>query len=133
VRVFADRAVARRPIARGAVIGSTDIEAVRAAVADAPLRELPSASALAGARARRAIEPGTVVRPSDVIRRRLVEPGDTVTAVVRVGPVEVSATFRAADGGDAGDCIRLVNPDTRRFVRGRVVNAGFVEVTDDRD
>ncbi len=42
--------------------------------------------------------------------------------------MEVTATFVAADGGDAGDVIRVVNPDTKRYLRARVVKPGLVEV-----
>jgi flagella basal body P-ring formation protein FlgA len=51
-----------------------------------------------------------------------------VLVVAAVGAVEVSATFVAADGGAAGDLIRVMNPDTRRYVRGRIVKKGLVEV-----
>jgi flagella basal body P-ring formation protein FlgA len=52
--------------------------------------------------------------------------------VAAAATVEVTAMFVAADGGAVGDVIRVVNPDTRRYLRGRVRDDGLVEVIDGR-
>jgi flagella basal body P-ring formation protein FlgA len=72
------------------------------------------------------------VLPGAVTTRRVVEPGDPVTAVVPGAAVEVSAEFVAADGGQIGAVIRVVNPATKRYLRGRIVKEGVVEVTHGR-
>ena len=54
--------------------------------------------------------------------------GQKITATARVGSVEVSSIFIAVDSGAAGDVIRILNPDTKRTLRARVVSTGLVEV-----
>jgi flagella basal body P-ring formation protein FlgA len=128
VDVVADHATTRHGIARGHTIVAADLEPVRGPLRGLPLRATPTAAMLAGARALRPIAAGAVVLPSFVAMRRAVEAGDRVTVVAVSGDVEVSATFVAADGGAIGATIRVLNPDTRRLIRGRVVGDGLVEV-----
>ena len=55
-----------------------------------------------------------------------------MTVVASAGAVEVTAAMVASDGGQPGDVIRVMNPDTKRFLRARIVKAGIVEVVDGR-
>jgi len=128
VTVVQSHAVVRRPILRGYPVAEEDVQAVRAAIIGTPLSRIPSASEVVGARALRPMDPGTVVLRTFVAIRRTVEPGDAVTVIALAGTIEVSATFVAADGGEVGDTIRLRNPGTQKYVRGRIVKAGVVEV-----
>lgn len=128
IHVVIDHAVTCRPVERGQRLSADDVEAVRTEVQDSPIRHMPTAVDLVGARALRAMAPGTTVLATFAKIRRIVEPGDRVTVVAEAGAVEVTATFVAADGGDAGDEIRVVNPDTKRYLRARVVKPGLVEV-----
>jgi flagella basal body P-ring formation protein FlgA len=93
---------------------------------------LPTVDGLVGAKALRPLAAGTAVQASFVQVRRIIEPGDKVTAVAGAGAIEVTATLVAADGGGIGDVIRVVNPETRRYVRARIVRSGFVEVMHER-
>ena len=130
--VIGDRVVARHEIARGRKLTADDLESVHGEIANVPMRRLPTAVELVGAKALRPMDAGTTVLPGFVLRRRAVEPGDRVTATAAGGAVEVTAEFTAADGGAIGDVIRVVNPETKRFVRGRIVKEGLVEVVDGR-
>ena len=51
-----------------------------------------------------------------------------VRAVARVGEVEVSATMTAVQDGVEGAVIRVVNKESRRELRAKVVEPGVVEV-----
>jgi len=93
-----------------------------------PIRALPTAAALAGGKALRPIAQGAVVLQEFVAVRRAVEPGDVVTVVALSGDVEVAAELVASDGGRPGDVVRVMNPDTRRVLRARVLRPGYVEV-----
>jgi flagella basal body P-ring formation protein FlgA len=126
--VVADRPVVARSLERGTRMGPEDFTLVRGPITAMTLRRLPSPGELDGARTRRALEAGESVGPNDVILRRAVEPGDRVTVVAVSGPVEVSATLVASDGGDPGDIVRVVNPETKRNLRTRVIERGRVEV-----
>jgi flagella basal body P-ring formation protein FlgA len=126
--VVADHATTVVAIGRGHTIDLEDLTPRRAALRDVPMRLISSAAMLAGARALRPIPAGALVQTSFVAMRRAIEPGDPVTAVAIAGPIEVSATLVAADGGAIGATIRVVNPDTRRVIRGRIVGDGKVQV-----
>ncbi len=122
----------KRAVGRGHVIAAEDVEAVRTELQGTPIRPVPTIDQVAGARALRPIPQGATVLSGFVAIRRAIEPGDKVTVVATSGAVEVTAEFVAADGGRVGDTIRVVNPDTKKYVRGRVVRKGLVEVINER-
>ena len=124
--------VATRNVARGESLKPEDLDESRRVITDVPLRRLPQLSELVGSRALRVLPAGEAVPGNAVAIRRKVEPGDPVTVVAASGAVEVTATFVAADGGQTGAVIRVVNPETRRFLRGRVLSNGKIEVIDGR-
>ncbi|MEO7191701.1 MAG: flagellar basal body P-ring formation chaperone FlgA [Vicinamibacterales bacterium] len=132
LRVIGAPVVARRTLARGATIGASDVAAERGVVSGVPLRRLLAIDEVVGTRVLRAIQAGDVVLATSVTGRRAIEPGDGVTVRVGTGAVEVTASMVAADGGRAGDVIRVVNPATRRYLRARVVKKGLVEVINGR-
>lgn len=128
VRVTVDHVIAARDIARAETLGAADVTSRRDELRGIPLRRLPQLAEVVGARALRPIPAGGVFLPGAVALRRIVEPGDQVTAVARAGDAEISATFIAADGGDPGDVIRVNNPESRKQIRARVLSPGLVEV-----
>jgi flagella basal body P-ring formation protein FlgA len=132
VVVTAPHAVVKQPIVRGQALAATDIDTAEGALAGIPLVRVPAAADVVGTRALRPMASGTVILASFVQIRRAVEPGDTVTVVALAGVIEVTARFLAADGGNVGDAIRVRNPDSHTFVRGRIVKAGMVEVIYER-
>jgi flagella basal body P-ring formation protein FlgA len=132
IRVVATYATTTHSISRGQVLKADDIAEAKSELRDLPLRRLPTVDGLVGAKALRPLAAGTAVQASFVQVRRIIEPGDKVTAVAGAGAIEVTATLVAADGGGIGDVIRVVNPETRRYVRARIVRSGFVEVMHER-
>jgi flagella basal body P-ring formation protein FlgA len=129
VRVTIDQVITRHAIARGDTIDTDAVENVRREAAGLPLRRLPSVADVVGSRALRPMAAGAVVLPGSVFVRRAVEAGDRVTVVARAGTAEVTASLVAADGGEPGEVVRMVNPATRREIRGRVIARGMVEVS----
>lgn len=128
LRVVGEHVVARRDLRRGHTVASDDVSVVRGELTDAPLRRLPTGDQVLGSRVLRPVPADSIVLPGAVVVRRAVEPGDKVTAVAASGAIRVTATLTATDGGEAGDVIRLLNRDTRRSLRGRIVRTGVVEV-----
>ncbi len=128
VSVVVPHVVVRQPIARGQSVLAGAIEEVRTELTGTPVTRLPTAAEVVGARALRPIARGLIVLPGFVVLRRAVESGDVVSLIARVGEVEVAATCVAIDGGRLGDTIRLRHPNTRTYVRGRVISPGVVEV-----
>lgn len=132
LHVIGDHVVTRRAIDRHETLSGEDVSVVRGELRDVPLRRLPTGAQVIGSRVLRPMNAASVVLPGSVAIRRAVEPGDAVTVVAIAGAIEVSATLTAADGGNPGDVIRVVNTDTRRSLRGRVVQEGLVEVRHER-
>lgn len=124
------RTVARlvAPVARGARIGREMVEAVTEPLDGRPLSALPTPVEVVGARALRDLQAGELLTPGVVRVDPLVSSGQRVTLVARVGGVVVEAQGIAAQDGGLGDTVRLVNADSKRPLRGRVVDAGRVEV-----
>jgi flagella basal body P-ring formation protein FlgA len=132
VRVTVDHVRTAHPVLAGAVLAAEDFVAVHEAVTGLPFRRLPIAAEVLGARALRSLAAGDVIQSGFIVAPLVVHAGETVTAIARIGGVEVSARFVAADNGRAGDVVRVVNPETKRTVRARVVTSGTVEVLNER-
>lgn len=128
VHVIVPHAIARHAIDRGRVLTDEDIVAEHGEVTDLPIRRVPAVADLVGARTLRVIAASELVLSSAVAIRRAVQTGDPVTVIAVAGAVEVSAEMVAADSGDLGDIVRVVNSATRQSVRGRVIGIGRVEV-----
>jgi flagella basal body P-ring formation protein FlgA len=132
IEVVGPQVVTTRTVDRGESLTVEDLQVVRSEIVGVPLQRLPALEELVGARALRRLPAGETVLANAVTVRRTVEPGDRVTVVAAAGAVEVTASFVAADGGGPGAVIRVVNPATRRYLRGRVTHEGTVEVLDGR-
>jgi flagella basal body P-ring formation protein FlgA len=136
LKVIATHLVTREEIGRGHAVEAAMVEERRTELKGIPLARLVARSEALGARALRPIPAGSIVLPSLIAMKRLVEAGQAVTVIALAGPIEVSATFVAADGGGIGDVIRVKNPESRRFIRGRIVRAAapfpIVEVINER-
>jgi flagella basal body P-ring formation protein FlgA len=132
ITVTSPLVVTTRLVTRGEVLTTEDLSSAPRVLTDLPIRRLPQLAELVGSRTLRDLPAGEPVPGNAVALRRKVEPGDAVTVVAAAGAVEVTARFVAADGGQPGAVIRVVNPETRRFLRGRVRNDGTIEVIDGR-
>jgi flagella basal body P-ring formation protein FlgA len=119
---------AARFMPRGATLGDGDIVDRRDEIVEGPLRVPPSASAVSGCRVLRDIQAGAAVTAASVMAKLAVRTGQTVTAVSRASGIEVSASMVAADSGNPGSIIRVVNRDTRRALRARIISTGIVEI-----
>jgi len=132
IEVVVTHTVVKSEIARGHAIDAASIEEIKGVLTNVPLSRVVTRAQALGTRALRPIAPGTVLTPVYLALRRVVEPGDTVVVTALVGTVEVNATFIAVDGGAVGDAIRVRNPQTRKYIRGRILKAGAVEVIHER-
>lgn len=119
---------AARALARGEVIGADDVLERTGPLDDVPLRALPERASLLGAKLARDVAAGDVL--TDIVVRPvpLVQSGDEVTIRARVDGVEAQGRAIAAQSGGAGALIQVVNPETRRMLKGRVVGRSEVEV-----
>jgi len=130
VAVVVDYVCASRPLSAGQAITAEDLTPVRGAVTGVPFRRLPTMVDLVGGRALRSLAASEVIQSGFIQAVPLVRAGQAITATAHIGMVEVSSTFTAVDNGAKDDVIRIVNPETKRTLRARVVGTGLVEVID---
>jgi len=128
VTVTAPITRATTAIRRGELVSAASVESVQQPLSGLPLRRMPAAAELVGAKALRDIAPGEQLSAGMVLVPPAIRTGQHVTAISRVGDVEVSATLMAAESGVSGDIIRLVNPDSRRAMRARILSSSRVEI-----
>jgi flagella basal body P-ring formation protein FlgA len=120
---------ARRSIRRGEALTGADVEEARGQILDVPFKALPGLDAVTGARATRDLEAGTVITSPVVAAAPLVKSGQQVTVRARVGTIEARTIGIATQSGQAGDLVRVVIPESKRNLVGRVLASGEVEVT----
>jgi flagella basal body P-ring formation protein FlgA len=131
VDVAVEHVRVRQLVSRGQALADEDLEVATGEVAGLPLRWLPRRREVLGARALTTVGAGSVLTKTAVATRPAVKSGQTVRAMVRVGRVHVEAELVAVQDGDPGATVRVVNRDSRRELRARVVEPGVVEVLND--
>lgn len=120
----------RRVVSRGDTLDEADVAIVSHEV-EGPLRAWPAAEAIGRSRVLRDLGPDACLAPASLAVLPLVSAGEEVRATARVGEVVAEGRLLAADRGDRGAVIRVVNPRSRRTMKARVVGAGTVEVIHD--
>lgn len=118
---------ATRLIARGDVIAAGDVALVVASPGAVPLRRLPTD--VAGAKALRDLYVDAPVLPSAVVLAPAVRSGDDVALTVLAPGLSVETRGVAAEDGHVGELVRVVNRESGKHLKGRVVARGQVEVT----
>ncbi len=122
---------AARTLARGRVLTADDLVSITGDPGGVPLKRLPTAKDLIGATLRRDAAGGEVLTLQEAVLPRAIRAGDTVQALATIGTVQVWAELTAVDNGAEGAVVRVVNRETRRELRARVLRAGVVEVIHD--
>jgi len=128
VRVSGPHVWAVRPIDAGRTLTPEDIALGDGPIDGAPLRRLSTPNEVIGARSLRALAAGDPVVEGAMVGVPVVRAGDRVRATVRARGIEVAVVAVAEQNGMPDQIIRVVNPDSRRAVRARVVAKGEVEV-----
>lgn len=124
----AEHARAARAIDRGETVSAGDIVARRAEVGAVLLQRLPYAGEIVGTRALRDVLADEVMTRTLVAVRPMVRSGDVVAVRAALEGVTVQTRGVATQSGAAGETIRVVNPESRRSLKARVVAPGRVEV-----
>lgn len=128
VEVAATHLRARRQIEARTVLTADDVEAVDGDIGRQVLSQLPAMDAVVGTVARKTLLAGELITPLTIVARPLVTSGGEVTTVARLGGLEVRGRAIAAQSGGLGDTVIVVNPDSRKRLRGRVMAEAQVEV-----
>ena len=132
VRVSGPHVRAARPIDAGRTLTPDDLALGDGPIDGAPLHRLSTLEDAIGARTLKAFLAGDPVVEGAVVAVPVVRAGDRVRATVRVLGIEAAVVAVAEQNGMPDQVIRVVNPDSRRAVRARVVGKGEVEVINGR-
>lgn len=133
-RVAADVSVsvahltAARTIACGDLVSSADVVEVAGDVGPVAIQRLPRARDLRHSRAARHIAGGELIVASALTAEPAVRAGQAVRGIVRAGRAEVVAMLIAQSSGARGALVKVINPDSRKTLRARVVDDALVEV-----
>ncbi|MBC7842566.1 MAG: flagellar basal body P-ring formation protein FlgA [Gemmatimonadaceae bacterium] len=111
-----DEAVAAHQIARGAILGETDVLLQHSLVWGAPDSDVPlSLTDIIGTEARRVLRSGEPIRAIDVVSAPVVFAGDSVTAEIVRGGVRLALVGRALHNASLGGRVAIRLDRGRRF------------------
>jgi flagella basal body P-ring formation protein FlgA len=128
VQVTATHVRARRAMARLEELGAGDVEEITGALKDQPIRHLPAAADVIGARLKRNVVAGEPITSAVIEVPTAVKSGDLIAVTVRMGAVEAEGRAVASGSGHVGDLVRVVPPGTRRVLKARIVGPGRAEI-----
>jgi flagella basal body P-ring formation protein FlgA len=128
VRVTVAHAHAATLISRGADVAQDEVVAARHDIAAGPLRPWPTVADVVGSKAIRDLAPDACIVRGAIAARPDVRTGDDVLAISTITGVVASAQMVAAESGDTGSVIRVVNQQSRRALKARIVSPGLVEI-----
>lgn len=128
VRVTAAHVHSTTLVSRGSELRGDDVVDVRHEIVSGPLRPWPTIADTVGSKALRDLAPDACIARGAIADRPDVRTGQDVVAISRISGVEASAVMVAAESGDAGSVIRVVNRQSRRAVKARIVSSGLVEI-----
>jgi flagella basal body P-ring formation protein FlgA len=124
-----DVVVPAHDIARGTLIGESDLAYKPIPVLRANTSIVRAFADAEGKEARRALRAGDLIRESDLKHPTLVAKGANVTMVFEAPGMQLTAVGRALSEGGEGDSISVLNPTSYRQVSAVVVSAGTVRVS----
>ncbi|MBI3868676.1 MAG: flagellar basal body P-ring formation protein FlgA [Verrucomicrobia bacterium] len=121
--------VARQPLKRGAVVQDSDIGLERKDVLRAQ-RELlgEDFDAERGWQVAEPVNVGQMLSKRSVQLRLVVQKGQMVDALLKDGALSIAIKAEVLDPGAPGQIIRIRNPNSRRELRGKVINEQTVQL-----
>lgn len=128
VKVVVPVLVARKPVIRGQEVTSEDCELKSVDITGFGPQPLFNASSLAGMRALRTINPGTILHTRLVESLPAVDKGELVEILVCKGRVKVAVQGIAREAGKIGEKIWVENTNSRKLVQVVVKGKGTVTV-----
>ncbi len=127
-RIAVPHAHAAHTLSRGAAIAPADVTAAHHDIDEGPFARWPAEDEVVGGKVMRNLAAGACLAPSTVSIPPAVQNGQTVVATARVDGVVATARLVAAGSGEPGAIIRVVNQESRRVMKARVVAPGTVEI-----
>jgi flagella basal body P-ring formation protein FlgA len=128
IAVFAEIFVARRGIARGAVIAAEDVVTEQRDVSMLPRGVITRMQDVVGKEARVAISALTPLRHEQVGEPAIVRRGDVVTLLAEASGLRITASGQVQEDAPRGGQVRVMNLGSHAEVIGRVIDANTVAV-----
>ena len=128
VKITAQGWVAARPIGRGEQLDQDMLERTDVVINQRRRSGYTDPDNMIGMNARRAINAGTAITPDMLSAPEAVARGDRVIISAGNGVFSIQTRGEAVNGGKVGEQISVINENSGRRVRARIVEPGRVEV-----
>lgn len=120
--------VARRAVARGAMLTEEDIRVEKREVRGLPSSVLNHPDEVLGRLASVSLSPGAVLTARKIEVPLLVERGDLVRVAIENGGMRLTVPAEALDSAGLGERVRLINPTSGREFSAEVIAHGKARV-----
>jgi flagella basal body P-ring formation protein FlgA len=117
-----------RALARGEIVKQDDVIVQRRLRSEANGAVITDIKQAIGFAARTGLQPGQVLRATDLMKPEIVQRNETVTLVYEVPGIMLTVRAKAMEGGAEGDTIAVLNEQTKRNVQGVIAGPGRVVV-----
>lgn len=121
-------AMLSRSYSRDEIVSRDDIIMERVPRGQVGARAVLSADEIAGKAVRRDQRARQPLDPDDFTRPMLVRRGETVTIFFEIPGLTLTARGKALESGIDGDMVNVVNSQSNRIIRARIVGRGKVSV-----
>lgn len=129
VEVFADVAVAAKPLPRGQIIDDSAFRFEKRDIALLNKGYFSSRDALYQLQAKRNLRRGDVLTPANLVPKLLVRSGQKVTLVLSYKGLEIKSSGTALHSARLGEMVRVRNSQSQKVVEGVVSGEGLVQVS----
>lgn len=129
IRVFQSVVVTQRRLSRDEAIGAEDVTLERREVTSSLGSYFTRTGDAVGKRATRSVGAGVVLTDVMVGQPLAVRRNDSVTLVARRGAVRVRTTGIALADACLGENVDVMNSDSKKVIRARVVGQNLVELS----
>ncbi len=120
--------VARRALARGDVVGASDVTLARVNLSTASGGIAQSVDEIIGQKLSQDVSEGALFRTQLMVTPPMVRVGESVTLLYRSKLLEASASATALESGVFGAQVRVRNETSKRVMQGTISGPGIVEV-----
>ncbi len=128
LEAYLDVPVTVRPLSRGMILGSGDLQIARHEIKQLPAGYLVEIQQALGKQLSRSLVAGEVLTLNVIAAPRLVRRGQLVSLLAQGPGIDVRSSGKALTDGVEGDRVKVQNPATKRVVEGLVLADGTVRV-----
>lgn len=128
VKLYRQVTVAASQISQGEVLTSEKLRYERMNTGRLATGYFTDMSKVIGLETRRPLTPGMVITDLMLNKPIVIKRGNLVNIVARIGSMEVTTVGKAMQDGYVGQLIRVQNINSNKFISGKVLDEGTVQV-----